>query len=83
MQVAVEGHGIALARTSLLGNDVRNGLLVRLFDVELPSGRAYYFVYPPRLASSPKIVAFEKWLRAEAARRDDLVSPAGKPKPRR
>jgi len=83
MQAAVEGQGVALARTSLLGNDIRNGLLVRLFDVALPSGRAYYFVYPPRVASSPKIAAFGKWIRAEAARRDQTVSPGAKAKRRR
>lgn len=66
LQAAIEGQGIALARTSLLGDDVRNGLLVRLFDVEVPSDRSYYFVYPPRMAGTPKIQMFGRWLHAEA-----------------
>lgn len=83
MQAAVEGQGIALARTSLLGNDLRNGLLVRLFDLEVPSTRQCYLVYPPRLADAPKIALFRQWLRDEIARDDQVVSRRAKAKPRR
>jgi LysR family glycine cleavage system transcriptional activator len=82
LQAAIDGHGVALARTSLLGFDVRNGLLVKLFDVEVPSSRRYYFVHPARGEASAKIAAFRQWLRAEAARSDEAVSPATMPKPR-
>ena len=67
LQAAVEGQGIALARSSLLGNDVRNRLLVRLFDIDVPAPRRYYLVYPPRLAGSPKLAAFRAWLADEIA----------------
>ena len=69
LQAAIEGQGVALARTSLLGDDVRNGLLVRLFGIEVPSDRQYYFVYPARLANAPKIALFGAWLRAESVSR--------------
>ena len=65
MQAAVEGQGIALARSSLIGNDLVNGVLVRLFDVEVPSPFRYYLVYPPRLADSPKLALLRAWLRDE------------------
>jgi LysR family transcriptional regulator, glycine cleavage system transcriptional activator len=65
LQAAVEGQGIALARTSLLGNDLRNGLLVRLFDIDVPAPRRHYLVYPPRLAASPKLALFRAWLQDE------------------
>ena len=65
LQAAAEGQGIALARSSLLGNDVRNGLLVRLFDIDVPAPRRYYLVYPPRLAGSAKLGAFRAWLKDE------------------
>src|SRR2546422_3844581 len=68
MQAAVEGQGIALARSSLIGNDLVNGVLVRLFDVEVPSPFRYYLVYPPRLADSPKLALLRAWLRDEIAR---------------
>ena len=67
MQAAIEGQGIALARTSLLGNDVHNGVLIRLFDVVVPSPRKYFLVYPPRLADSPKLAPFRQWLFDEVA----------------
>lgn len=65
MQAAIERQGVAIARSSLLGDDVRNGVLVKLFDVEIPSTRKYWLVYPPRLQGSPKLEAFRAWLRQE------------------
>jgi LysR family glycine cleavage system transcriptional activator len=82
MQAAVEGQGIMLARTSLLGNDLRNGLLVRLFDIEVPGPRKYFLVYPPRLADSPKIALLRQWLRDEIARDDQVVNRKAKAPPR-
>ncbi len=74
MQAAVEGQGIALARSSLIGSDIANGVLVRLFDIAVPSPFHYYLVYPPRLAEMPKLVQFRAWLREEVAR--DETAPA-------
>ncbi|HEX6795308.1 MAG TPA: transcriptional regulator GcvA [Casimicrobiaceae bacterium] len=65
LQAAVEGQGIALARTSLIGNDLKNGLLVRLFDIDVPAPRRFYLVYPPRIAGSPKLALFRAWLKDE------------------
>lgn len=65
LQAAAEGQGIALARSSLLGNDVRNGLLVRLFDIDVPAPRRYYLVYPPRVAGSANLELFRAWLKDE------------------
>ena len=65
VQAAAEGQGIALGRTTLLGNDERNGVLVRPFGIEAPSPRRFYLVYPPRIADSPKLAAFRAWLHAE------------------
>ncbi|HXR56333.1 MAG TPA: transcriptional regulator GcvA [Casimicrobiaceae bacterium] len=65
LQAAVEGQGIALARTSLVGNDLKNGLLVRLFDIDVPAPRRFYLVYPPRIAGLPKLALFRAWLTDE------------------
>jgi LysR family glycine cleavage system transcriptional activator len=67
MQAAAEGQGIALGRSSLLGNDERNGVLVRPFPIETAGARRVYLVYPPRIAESPKLAAFRAWLQAEIA----------------
>jgi len=68
MQAAIEGQGIALARSSLIGNDLVNGVLVQPFDIEVPSPWRYYLVYPPALAQSPKLAVFRQWLRDEIER---------------
>jgi LysR family glycine cleavage system transcriptional activator len=67
MQAAAEGQGIALGRATLLGNDERNGVLIRPFAIEVPAPRGFYLVYPPRNAESPKLVAFRAWLHDEIA----------------
>ncbi len=67
MQAAAEGQGIALGRATLLGNDERNGVLVRPFAIESPATRRFYLVFPPRNADSPKLVTFRAWLHEEIA----------------
>jgi LysR family glycine cleavage system transcriptional activator len=67
LQAAIEGQGVALARRTLIGNDLRNRVLVKLFDVEIPGARKFYLVYLPRMAQSPKLAAFKSWLNAEFA----------------
>lgn len=81
MQAAAEGQGIALGRRTLLGNDERNGVLVRPFAIETPSARRIYLVYPPRNADSPKLDTFRAWLRAEIAA--DHGAQGARPKPGR
>ncbi len=85
LQVAADGQGIALARRSLIGNDLRNGVLVKLFDVEVAAPRKFYLVYLPRMVDSPKLVAFRAWLRQEFATQDAwfTIIPTPGPKPRR
>lgn len=68
LQAAIEGHGIALARSVMAEDDLAAGRLVRLFpEVEFPSALAYYIVYRPECSSLPRLVAFRDWLLREAA----------------
>jgi len=55
---------------------------VRLFDIDVPSPRKYFLVYPPRLAESPKIALFRQWLRDEIARDGEVVNRKAKAPPR-
>lgn len=67
LQAAIEGHGIALARSVMAQDDLAAGRLVRLFpEVEFPSALAYYVVYRPECSSLPRLVAFRDWLLREA-----------------
>ena len=71
IDAAVDGQGIALARTTLAAWDLINGRLVRPFPLALPLMKTYWIVCPKATASLPKIVAFRDWLLSEAA--DDAV----------
>lgn len=65
LQQAIDGEGIVLTRRSLIGNDLANGRLVRLFNVEIESTQSYHLVCLPQHASSRKFRAFRDWLIAE------------------
>lgn len=66
LQAAMDGQGVALARSAHVCTDLKAGRLVRLFDVDYPSGVSYYLVCPEVTAEKPHIQAFRKWLLAEA-----------------
>ncbi|MBP0623381.1 transcriptional regulator GcvA [Cupriavidus consociatus] len=68
LQAAVDGYGVALARSVMAHDDLAAGRLTRLFPtVELASELAYYIVYRTESATLPKITAFREWLLQEAA----------------
>jgi LysR family glycine cleavage system transcriptional activator len=67
IDAAVDGHGIALARTTLAAWDLINKRLVRPFAVTLPLSKSYWIVCPNATASLPKLVAFRDWLLAQAS----------------
>lgn len=68
LQAAIEGRGVALARSVMAHDDLAAGRLVRLFpEIRFVSELAYYVVYRPECASLPRLIAFRDWLRHEAA----------------
>jgi LysR family transcriptional regulator, glycine cleavage system transcriptional activator len=67
IDAAVDGQGVALARTALAAFDLINGRLVRPIDVALRMSNTYWIVCPKVNASVPKIAMFRNWLLAEAA----------------
>lgn len=67
IDAAVDGQGVALARTTLAAWDLINKRLVRPFKVALPLAKSYWIVCPKATASLPKIDVFRDWLLAEAA----------------
>lgn len=68
LQAAIEGRGVALARSVMAHDDLAAGRLVRLFaEIRFDSALAYYVVYRPESAGQPRLVAFRDWLLEEAA----------------
>jgi LysR family glycine cleavage system transcriptional activator len=68
VEAALLGQGIALVRSGHVEKEVRDGSLVRLFDVPFPSPVAYYFVCPKGLESQAHVASFRDWLIGEADR---------------
>jgi LysR family transcriptional regulator, glycine cleavage system transcriptional activator len=67
IDAAIDGQGIALARTALAAWDLINGRLVRPVDVSLRMANTYWIVCSKSVSSVPKIATFRNWVLAEAA----------------
>jgi len=67
IDAAVDGQGVALARSALAAWDLIGGRLVRPFSLALPASFSYWIVCPKVAAKLPKIAAFTGWLLTEAA----------------
>jgi LysR family transcriptional regulator, glycine cleavage system transcriptional activator len=84
IDAAVDGQGVALARTALAAWDLIGGRLVRPFAMAMPVPFAYWIVCPRATAKLPKIAAFSEWLLAEAAEDTRQLDRLGsKPGPRK
>jgi len=70
IDAAVDGQGVALARTTLAASDLINGRLVRPFAVALRLSSSYWVVCPRATAALPKVALFRTWLIGQAA--DDV-----------
>jgi LysR family glycine cleavage system transcriptional activator len=65
-QSALLGHGVAIGRSVLIGDELASGRLVRPFAAARPSSYAYYAVTTRTARANPRVVAFIAWLIAEA-----------------
>jgi len=68
IEAALLGHGVALARTSLVGDDLAAGRLVRVLPQTALTAFRYFFVSRPEVSDRPKIACFRDWLVAEMKR---------------
>jgi LysR family glycine cleavage system transcriptional activator len=67
IDAAIQGQGVAMARTALAAWDLLAGRLVRPFPLALEAPFALWIVCPRATADLPKITTFRKWLLDEAA----------------
>jgi LysR family glycine cleavage system transcriptional activator len=67
VRAAEAGQGLALARWSLVGDDVRMGRLA-VAGRAVQSAHAYHFVCPPAHLALEKVAVFREWLTTECAR---------------
>lgn len=76
IEAAVQGSGIALAKTALASGDLRQGRLVQPFTSPVKVDFAYYIVAPRAKLNLPKVSYFIDWLRREASQEEQLLAVA-------
>jgi LysR family glycine cleavage system transcriptional activator len=77
LDAASEGAGVLLVQNILAYDQLRTGRLVIPVPLALPSGRAYYLVYPRRGDERPQVQAFIRWLKQEFAALDwNIFNPS-------
>ncbi len=65
LDAASEGAGVLLVQNILAYDHLRTGRLVIPVPLALPSGRAYFLVYPKRGRERPQVQAFIRWVKQE------------------
>ena len=63
LEAAVSGLGIALGRSSLVEDDLKNGVLIEPLSIRAPSSSTYYLVSPKGGDQNKKTKLFKSWLR--------------------
>ncbi|WP_175838601.1 LysR substrate-binding domain-containing protein [Burkholderia anthina] len=74
---AIDGYGVAIGDRTLVDESVAAHRLVMPFDISLPTGMGYYFVYPGSAEQQQKIQLFGDWIANERTR--GAVKPPGPP----
>ncbi|MBA1143715.1 LysR substrate-binding domain-containing protein [Mesorhizobium neociceri] len=67
VEAAASGLGVAIARKSLVENDLRTGRLVRLLTTDIPTNWNHYVVIHPSISAWEPARSFINWLKAEAS----------------
>jgi LysR family transcriptional regulator, glycine cleavage system transcriptional activator len=62
---AIDGHGVALVRSALVTDEIQEGRLIRLFDLNFRAQYAYYLVWPKHPGRSEITAIFRRWLLEE------------------
>ncbi len=67
LEAAASGLGLAIARKSLVTDELRSGRLVQAYPGEIKTNWRHYAVVLPEMADWPPLREFITWLRQEAA----------------
>jgi len=68
VQAAIDGIGVAIADRKFLVRELAQRRLVAPFAIDMPSGGAFYFVYPEPRAADRRVALFRDWVLSEMAR---------------
>jgi LysR family glycine cleavage system transcriptional activator len=62
IEAALHGQGAALGDSLLVGDDLAEGRLVRLFENRIPAKHAYYLVCRHEVCENPLVAGFTDWI---------------------
>ena len=71
IEAARLGHGLALAVSTLIADDIQSSALVAPFERSLPIPQSYALIYPPEHATRPALRSFRSWLLGYAQSRSN------------
>lgn len=74
LDAAASGQGVAIAAGPLIGDDLRSGRLVRLFEHKVRGPHCYYLLRSAQAEARPLVHAFCEWVISEA--RGDMEAAA-------
>jgi len=66
LRAAVDGQGVALGQTSLVGDYLKSKQLVAPLPKRLKTGFRYHLVYPVGADQRPEVALFRDWILGEA-----------------
>jgi LysR family glycine cleavage system transcriptional activator len=70
LDAAGEGAGVLLAHDLMAYDDLRTGRLIMPMKIALPSGRAFFLVWPKSRRPSKAAEGFRRWIKDEVAATD-------------
>jgi LysR family glycine cleavage system transcriptional activator len=73
---AVDGQGVALVRSALVTDEIQEGRLIRLFDLNFRAQYAYFLVWPKHPGQPEISAVFRRWLLEEFRSTPGVVSVA-------
>lgn len=66
LQAAIDGQGVALARSSHVADDLTAGRLIKLFDIYVKGESRYNLLIPPGKFDKSSVQKFIAWIKDEA-----------------
>ncbi len=75
-EVAAQGSGVALGRSSMMERELRTGRLVAPFALVIPVEEGFHLVARENLHNAPKAAVFREWVLAVAQEGKSNAAPA-------
>jgi len=67
IQAAIDGIGVAISDRKFIAPELKQRRLVAPFPIDMPSGGAFYFVYPESRAADRRVATLRDWVVSRVA----------------